>query len=125
MTTNKRTLVIGLVGVCASGKTTLGVRLRARGWQVKHIAQEHSFVKDMWKKIGKPDLLVFLDVTYGVALRRRPLDWTQADYDEQQRRLAYAREHADLYIQTDALTADEVETQAVAYLEKMEAKTTK
>lgn len=121
MTTNKKILVIGLVGVCASGKTTLGVRLRARGWQVKHIAQEHSFVKDMWRKIGNPDLLVFLDVSYPVALQRRPLDWTQSDYDEQQRRLAYAREHADLYIQTDLLTVDEVEAQAVAYLEKRES----
>jgi deoxyadenosine/deoxycytidine kinase len=119
MTTSKD-LVIGLVGVCASGKTTLGARLRARGWKVRHIAQEHSFVKDMWKKIGKPDLLVFLDASYEVSMRRRQLNWTPADYSEQQRRLAHARQHADFYIQTDSLIPEEVELQVVTFIEGME-----
>ena len=117
MTINK-SLLLGLVGVCASGKTTLGTRLKARGYQVKHIAQEHSFVKDMWQRISNPDLLVFLDVSYEVAMRRRHLNWTQADYNEQQRRLAHAREHADLYIQTDTLDAAEVEAKVLAFLKE-------
>jgi thymidylate kinase len=117
MTINKE-LVVGLVGVCASGKTTLGARLRARGYKVKHIAQEHSFVKDMWKKIGKPDLLIFLDATYETSMQRRRLDWTPADHNEQQRRLEHAREHADLHIQTDRLSTEEVEALVLKFLEK-------
>jgi thymidylate kinase len=117
MTINKE-LVVGLVGVCASGKTTLGARLRARGYKVKHIAQEHSFVKDMWKKIGKPDLLIFLDASYETSMQRRRLDWTPADHNEQQRRLEHAREHADLHIQTDQLSAEEVEALVLKFLEE-------
>jgi len=116
MTTNKE-LVIGLVGVCASGKTTLGARLRARGYKIKHIAQEHSFVKDMWKRIANPDLLVFLDVSFETAMQRRRLDWNPGDYAEQQRRIEHARQHANLYIQTDALTAEDVEAEVIAFLE--------
>jgi len=118
MTINKE-LVVGLVGVCASGKTTLGAKLRARGYKIKHIAQEHSFVKDMWKKIGKPDLLIFLDASYETSMQRRRLDWTPADYNEQQRRLEHAREHADLHIQTDRLSAEEVEAQVLKFLKEV------
>lgn len=116
MTTSKE-IVIGLVGVCASGKTTLGARLLARGYKIKHIAQEHSFVKDMWKRISNPDLLVFLDASFETSIQRRRLDWNPADYAEQQRRLEHARQHADLYIQTDELTPAEVEAAVIAFLE--------
>ena len=119
MTTNKE-LVIGLVGVCASGKTTLGARLRVYGYKIKHIAQEHSFVKDMWKRIANPDLLVFLDVSFETAMQRRRLDWNPADYAEQQRRLEHARQNADLYIQTDDLTPAEVEAKVIAFLEDVQ-----
>ena len=53
--------LIGVVGVCASGKSTLIKGLKERGFNARHIAQEHSYVKDMWKRITNPDLLVFLD----------------------------------------------------------------
>jgi deoxyadenosine/deoxycytidine kinase len=117
MTTSKNP-VVGLVGVCTSGKTTLGARLKAHGYHVRHIAQEHSFVKDMWQRIAKPDLLIFLDVSYEVSKQRRSMDWTLSDYKEQQRRLVHAREHADLHIQTDLLNAEEVEAQALAFLKE-------
>lgn len=122
MTTSKN-LVVGLVGVCTSGKTTLGTRLKAQGYHVRHIAQEHSFVKDMWQRIAKPDMLIFLDVSYEVSKQRRSMDWTQADYNEQQRRLMHAREHADLHIQTDLLNAEEVEAQALAFLKEAGSET--
>lgn len=112
--------LIGLVGPCGSGKSTLAGRLRARGYRVKHIAQEHSFAKDMWKRIANPDVLVFLDASYLVTNARRDLGWTESDYREQHRRLAHARQHADLYIFTDALSVENVEKKIVEFLETLE-----
>lgn len=89
-----------------------------RGYQVKHIAQEHSFVKDMWKRIARPDVLVFLDASYPVTNARRNLGWSESDYQEQHRRLAHARVHADLYIFTDSLSVDEVEQTIIHFLKK-------
>ncbi len=95
--------VIGLVGPCTSGKSTIRTLLESEGYQTRHIAQEHSFVQDMWQVVAHPDLLVFLDVSYEETLRRRDQDWTLAEYEVQQRRLAHARQHADLVIMTDGL----------------------
>ncbi len=111
---------IGLVGPCGSGKSTLAVRLRARGYPVKHIAQEHSFVKDMWKRIANPDVLIFLDASYPVTNARRNLGWNESDYLEQQRRLAHARENADLTIFTDNLSIEAVEQQILHFLENLD-----
>lgn len=116
---SQKQLLIGLVGVCASGKSTLLKGLEARGYRVRHIAQEHSYVKDMWKRITNPDILIFLDVSYPLTLQRRKLDWTEANWAEQQRRLAHAREHADLYINTDNLSAEQVLETAIAFIEKL------
>ncbi|GAB4581132.1 MAG: hypothetical protein Fur0022_38790 [Anaerolineales bacterium] len=113
---DRRRLTIGLVGPCTSGKSLLRVKLEAQGFRVKHIAQEHSFVKDMWQRLSKPDILIFLDVSYPTTLRRRKWDFPEADYREQLRRLAHAREHADIYIQTDELTPDEIFEQVLAHL---------
>lgn len=75
---------------------------------LRHIAQEHSFVQNMWQRISQPDWLVFLDVSYPVSMQRKKLNWTLAEYQEQQRRLQHARQHADLYLMTDDLTPEEV-----------------
>lgn len=99
---------IGVVGPCASGKSTLIVALRGRGYRVHHIAQEHSFVPYMWQKLVNPDVLIFLDVSYPVSVARRSLNWLPADWEEQQRRLAHARAHANFYLQTDGLSAADV-----------------
>jgi cytidylate kinase len=115
MTINKDAL-IGLVGPCASGKSTIGARLKENGYRIKHIAQEHSFVKDMWQRITNPDLLIFLDASYPITRQRRALDWSETDYLEQQRRLTHAREHADLYIFTDNLSIDTVTEQILKFL---------
>jgi cytidylate kinase len=110
--------LIGVVGVCASGKSTLAKGMEARGFRVRHIAQEHSYVKDMWKRITNPDVLIFLDVTYPLTVQRRKLDWSEADWAEQQRRLAHAREHADLYIDTDDLSIEQVLEIAITFIGK-------
>jgi hypothetical protein len=62
----------------------------------------------MWQRLTKPDILVFLDVSYKVSQLRRNLDWTPADYGEQQHRLRHALQHADLYLYTDDLTPEDV-----------------
>ncbi len=117
MSSPRRTLTIGLVGPCGAGKTTLARALRARGYTVRHIAQEHSHVPDMWRRLANPDMLIFLDVSFEVATKRRRLSWRKRDYLEQQRRLAHARQHADLVIHTDTLTPQQVLQQVLDTLE--------
>ena len=111
--------LIGVVGVCASGKSTLIKGMESRGFRMRHIAQEHSYVKDMWKRITNPDVLIFLDVNYPLTVQRRQLDWTEADWEEQQRRLLHARAHADLYINTDELSIEQVLEIAIAFVGKL------
>jgi hypothetical protein len=108
--------LIGVVGVCASGKSTLIRGLEARGYRARHIAQEHSYVKNMWKRITNPDVLIFLDVSYGITIKRRQLNWDKADWDEQQRRLSHAREHADLTVHTDQRSEGEVLDEVIRFL---------
>lgn len=113
----KQSPLIGIVGPCGAGKTTLANALDALGYRTRHIAQEHSYVKDMWQRLTNPDLLIFLQVSYPVACQRRRLNWTEADYLEQQRRLAHAREHAHLFIHTDPLGPAQVLEQVLTFLQ--------
>jgi deoxyadenosine/deoxycytidine kinase len=99
---------IGIVGPCASGKTTLKNELKDYGYQVKHIAQEHSYVPDMWKRLSKPDILIYLDVSFELTKKRKTINWTEHEYLIQVKRLEHARKHADIYIQTDHITENEV-----------------
>ena len=110
--------LIGLVGPCGAGKTTLLAGLTRLGYRTRHIAQEHSYVKDMWLRLTHPDILVFLDASWAVTCRRRKLDWTEAEWQEQQRRLIHARENADLYLDTDHLSIDEVLERVVDFIGK-------
>lgn len=110
---------VGIVGPCTSGKSTLITNMpKVQGLELRHIAQEHSYVQSMWEKISHPDWLVFLDVSYPVSMQRKNLDWTEAEWQEQQRRLAHAREHADLYLQTDDMTIEQVAERVIAFLQK-------
>ena len=110
-------LRVGIVGPCGSGKSTLITALEARGYTCRHIAQEHSYVKDMWKRISNPDVLIFLDASFPVSTARRKLNWLESDHAEQQRRLAHAREHADLIVETDSLTPHEVTSRVLDFLD--------
>jgi deoxyadenosine/deoxycytidine kinase len=101
-------MLIGVVGPCGAGKSSLVASLKARDFLVRHIAQEHSYVPDMWKRLTNPDVLIYLDVSYENSIRRRNLDWTHQEYAEQLRRLSHARQHADLYLDTNLLTIEEV-----------------
>jgi thymidylate kinase len=93
--------VLGVVGPCAAGKSTLVSQLRSLGYHVKHIAQEHSYVEDMWVQIAKPDFLIYLDVSYTISCERNRSSWSRKIYNNQVQRLSHARKNADLYIHTD------------------------
>jgi cytidylate kinase len=103
-----RKILIGVVGPCGSGKSTLTAGLTRLGYRSRHIAQEHSYVKDMWQRLTMPDILVFLDASYPSTCQRRKLNWTEAEWQEQQHRLRHARANADLYLDTDGLSVEEV-----------------
>lgn len=111
-----QSLVIGLVGPCAAGKTTQSALLKNLGVQVRQIAQEHSYVKYMWERISHPDILIYLDVSYSTSKKRRRLNWTFEEYFIQVERLSHARQHADLYIYTDELSVDEVLEQILKFI---------
>lgn len=109
-------LKLGIVGPCAAGKSTLIAGLSQHGLLGKHIAQEHSYVPDMWLRLTHPDLLIYLDVSYPITLQRRKLNWTLAEYEEQVHRLRHARLHANLYLNTDALSPQEVLQSVLSFL---------
>lgn len=100
--------LIGIVGPCGAGKTTLSEGLLRYGCRARAIAQEHSYVKDMWQRLTRPDILIFLQASCLVGGERRRLNWTESEWEEQQRRLTYAREHADFYLDTDSLGIGDV-----------------
>jgi deoxyadenosine/deoxycytidine kinase len=112
-----KNLLIGVVGPCGSGKSTLIAGLINAGFTGRHIAQEHSYVPYMWKRITNPDLLVFLKASFETCSKRRHLNWTIDDYKEQLRRLEHAYENADLVIETDRLSAAEVLGILLGFLE--------
>jgi cytidylate kinase len=110
--------LIGVVGPCGAGKSTLIAGLERLGYRARHIAQEHSYVKDMWRRLTDPDILVFLDASYESTCKRRKLDWTEADWQEQQERLGHARTYANLYVDTNILSREEVLEKVVKFLKE-------
>ena len=109
-------LIVGLVGPCKSGKSVLKKNLEDHGYSCRHIAQEHSFAPKMWNLIGKPDVLIFLDVKFQNTIERGKLNWQEKDYQIQLQRLSNARENADLIIDTNPLTEEEVYKKALDFL---------
>jgi ABC-type glutathione transport system ATPase component len=110
--------LIGIVGPCGAGKTTLAEGLNRNGIRARAIVQEHSYVKDMWQRLTRPDVLIFLQASRSAGTERRKLNWTDEEWAEQQRRLQHARAHADFYIETDSLTAEQVLERTLKYLKR-------
>ena len=115
---NARTIAI--VGPCASGKTTLAEGLQVHGYDARQIAQEHSYVQDMWKQITDPDILIYLDASFETCTERKQLNWKQKEFDEQVRRLSHAREHCDLYLMTDQVSIEEILEVVLDHIESSE-----
>lgn len=105
---NRWEMLIGVVGPCGAGKSTLVSGLKPYGYLTRHIAQEHSYVPDMWRKLTNPDILIYLDVSYENTILRRKLDWTYEEYLEELRRLRHARRYADFYLDTNPLVEKDV-----------------
>ncbi|MGW8317759.1 MAG: hypothetical protein ACWGPS_00835 [Candidatus Promineifilaceae bacterium] len=113
---------VAVVGACAAGKSTLVRALREAGYDARHVAQEHSYVPNMWQRISRPDALIYLDVAYDVVQKRRlALHLRPEDLAEQKQRLAHARQHCDLFIDTSDLSPDQVRARAFAFLEELPA----
>lgn len=110
--------LIGVVGHCGAGKSTLIAGLEKHGYTCRHIAQEHSYVPAMWQIISKPDILVYLHASFPVSTARRKFNWQVKDHEEQSRRLSHAKEHAHIIIDTDNLTPQQVLQKTLDYLEK-------
>ncbi len=108
--------LLGVVGPCGSGKSTLIAGLERVGYRCRHIAQEHSYVPSMWQKIAHPDFLIFLNASFEICTQRRKLNWQMEDYAEQQRRLSHARQHANIIIETDQLSPEDILAQVLSLL---------
>ncbi|CAA9581033.1 MAG: hypothetical protein AVDCRST_MAG18-3139 [uncultured Thermomicrobiales bacterium] len=106
---------VTIVGPCASGKTTLVAHLRERGLDAHAVAQEHSGVPYLWQ-LAEPDLLIFLDVDLPTTAARRQREWPAALHETQHGRLAHARRHADLYLDSSPLGPDEVAERVAAFV---------
>jgi cytidylate kinase len=119
MDTTMQTIRIGIVGPCGAGKSSLAERLSPHYSTVRAIAQEHSYVPTMWRRITNPDILIYLDASYSVTVQRRMLNWTEAEYRIELDRLENARKNADIYIQTDHLNIDQVAETVIQKLESL------
>jgi len=61
-------------------------------------------------------VLVYLDVPLTTVRDRRGAEWPRAVYDAQEARLADARAHADLTIDTSRATISDMTGQVLAFL---------
>lgn len=110
-----------VVGVCGAGKSVLVDRLRDFGYDAQVVAQEHSYVPNLWQQ-GRPDMLVYLDADLPAIRKRRRIDWGEEYLAEERRRLAAARAACHLYVKTDRLREDQVFRRVRREIEKRAAK---
>jgi Ni2+-binding GTPase involved in maturation of urease and hydrogenase len=107
---------IVVVGPCASGKTTLVDALLRLGYNAYAVAQEHSIVRDLWRK-RDPDVVIALDLPLDIVRQRRSATWPEAVYQVQHERLQPAFEAADLFIDTGEHDIDAALQRTLEYLE--------
>jgi hypothetical protein len=99
---------VAVVGTCASGKSSVVAALRDRGIDAYAVAQEHSIVAELWRHL-QPNRLVYLETGLETIRRRRSDNaWPEWIYQAQLRRLAHARQHAEIIVCTDDLELDRV-----------------
>jgi len=112
---NKEDLNILIVGICASGKSSVVERLKDLGFNAKTCAQEHSYSKSLWTRLN-PDVLVVLDCSYETIKERRNVGWGVERIKIQKERLQGALQNCDLYLKTDNLTIEETIEKIIDYL---------
>ena len=110
-------MIVVVVGVCGSGKTTLVKNLQKNGIDAYNVAQEHSCIKQLWKH-KKPDKVIMLDASYDVIQQRRGVLWGQETLKDQHQRLQDALNNSDLLIKTDDLTIAEVSDTVLNFLQQ-------
>lgn len=113
----KQMPLIVVVGVCASGKTTLLIGLRELGYRVRSFAQEHSVSSTTWRRL-KPDFLILLNCRFKTVQARKRISWGPARLLEQNTLLADARQSADLIVETDDFTPQQLVTHVHRELQK-------
>ncbi len=112
--------LIKVVGMSASGKSTLVQGLRAAGYRARPVSQEHSNIPDLWHQFDRPFVLIYLHVDLAGQRRRRPdVSWSREAWHLEWERLAHARSHADLRIDTGDLTPDQVLEIALRFLRRL------
>ncbi len=109
---------VGVVGPCGAGKSLLVAALRQRGITAREVAQEHSYVPSKRQRITNPDLLIYLHVSQKVAQRRMGRVIPSWAWEALEERLAHARAHADLWVDTDNLTPEGVLETVSAFLDR-------
>lgn len=115
--TDKRLPQVKVVGISGSGKSTLVRALRAAGYEAKPVSQEHSGVPTLWKEMGVPRVLIYLDVSLAAQqARRQDVPWSEEARTVEVNRLADARANADLRIDTSGQAPHEVCAIALAWL---------
>jgi hypothetical protein len=109
--------LVKIVGVSAAGKSTLVAGLRELGYNARPVAQEHSQVPDMWRRIRPPKWLIFLDADLMAQGERRPdVSWNEPWRRTELKRIDHARGAADLVIDTSRLSPERVLQRAVSFL---------
>lgn len=106
---------IVVVGPCASGKSALVETLREQSYNAHSAAQEHSYVPTMWL-MTNPSHLIYLEANLETIKRRRQVSWGEPYLQEENRRLAHARAHADIVLDTNTLSKKEVARRVLEFL---------
>ncbi len=115
--------LIKVVGISASGKSTLVAHLRNAGYNARPVSQEHSDVANLWQQFDRTSLLIYLDVSLEAQRQRRPdVTWDAKYLQTEHKRLTHARDHADLKINTSALTPDTVWHITQAFVEQQQVR---
>jgi RNase adaptor protein for sRNA GlmZ degradation len=110
--------LIKVVGISASGKSTLVGTLRQLGYNARAASQEHSEVAHMWQRIHPPQVLIYLYADLATQQERRPdVQWSEGWLETEEKRLHHARDHADLFVDTRGLLPAETANQVLAYLQ--------
>lgn len=114
---HRRNPTVVIVGPCASGKSSLARELAKSGIPVRICGQEHSSIRELWRKL-EPDVLVALAIDLPTLRERRHEMWPEPLYVVQQQRLASAFATADLVIDTTRVTPGEAADLVRQHLER-------